>query len=134
MCDFWWGKTEKAKKVAIRSAVRVSDLLVDAVNGGVQESFVNEKLIELETRALAVTVMRFAKQTDQWLAASHTINTAVKVHNFVIQSLSVLATLEVYLIFTGLECIFCISWRFTLLVLVWNWSCRLEHLQSLFIF
>ncbi|XP_058198733.1 biogenesis of lysosome-related organelles complex 1 subunit 1 [Rhododendron vialii] len=69
---------EKAKKAAIRSAVRVSDLLVDAVNGGVQESFVNEKRIELEIRALAVTVVRFAKQTDQWLAASHTINTAVK--------------------------------------------------------
>ncbi|KAI8523477.1 hypothetical protein RHMOL_Rhmol13G0076700 [Rhododendron molle] len=86
--------TEKAKKEAIRSAVRVSDLLVDAVNQGVQESFVNEKRIELETRALAVTVMRFAKQTDQWLAASHTINTAVKVHDFVIQTLSVLATIE----------------------------------------
>ncbi|KAH7836504.1 hypothetical protein Vadar_002171 [Vaccinium darrowii] len=71
-------QTEKAKKEAIRSAVRVSDLLVNAVNGGVQESFVNEKRIELEIRALASTVMRFAKLTDQWLAASHSINTAIK--------------------------------------------------------
>ncbi|KAI7983591.1 Biogenesis of lysosome-related organelles complex 1 subunit 1 [Camellia lanceoleosa] len=71
-------RTEGAKKDAIRSAIRVSDLLVDAANGGVQESFVNEKRIELETRALAATVMRFVKQTDRWLAASHAINTAIK--------------------------------------------------------
>ncbi|XP_059626402.1 biogenesis of lysosome-related organelles complex 1 subunit 1 [Cornus florida] len=70
--------TEKAKKDAIRTAVRVSDLLMDAVNGGVQEAFINEKRIELEIRALASTIMRFAKQTDHWLAASHAINTAVK--------------------------------------------------------
>ncbi|KAL5580570.1 hypothetical protein UlMin_013012 [Ulmus minor] len=69
---------EKAKKDAIRNASRVSDLLVDAVNGGVQECFINEKRIELETRALAATISRFAKQTDQWLAASHALNNAVK--------------------------------------------------------
>jgi hypothetical protein len=52
---------------------------VDAVNGGVQGAFINEKRIELEIRALAVTIARFMKQTDQWLAATHAINTAVKV-------------------------------------------------------
>ncbi|GLT80691.1 hypothetical protein SLA2020_521160 [Shorea laevis] len=71
-------RAEKAKKDAIKKAARVSDLLVDAVNGGVQESFINEKRIELEIRALAATVARFMKQTDQWLAATHAINTAVK--------------------------------------------------------
>ncbi|KAG8371548.1 hypothetical protein BUALT_Bualt13G0099400 [Buddleja alternifolia] len=70
--------TEKAKKEAIRTAKRVSDLLVNAVNGGVQEVFVNEKRIEMEIRALTATIIRFSKQTDQWLAASHAINTAVK--------------------------------------------------------
>ncbi|XP_059430800.1 biogenesis of lysosome-related organelles complex 1 subunit 1 [Corylus avellana] len=70
--------TERAKKEAIRNARRVSDLLVDTVNGGVQEAFINEKRIELEIRSLAVTIARFMKQTDQWLAATHAINTAVK--------------------------------------------------------
>ncbi|GMP48942.1 hypothetical protein CsSME_00016114 [Camellia sinensis var. sinensis] len=70
--------TEKAKKDAIRSAIRASDLLVETVNGGVQESFVNEKRIELEIRSLAATIMRFAKQTDQWLSVSRSINTAIK--------------------------------------------------------
>ncbi|KAK8696053.1 hypothetical protein V6N13_001192 [Hibiscus sabdariffa] len=71
-------QAEKAKKDAISKAGRVSDLLVEAVNGGVQESFVNEKRIEAEIRVLASTIARFMKQTDQWLAASHAINTAVK--------------------------------------------------------
>ncbi|KAJ7959916.1 Biogenesis of lysosome-related organelles complex 1 subunit [Quillaja saponaria] len=70
--------TEKAKKDAIGTAARVSDLLVEAVNGGVQESFINEKRIELEIRTLAATITRFMKQTDQWLVATHSLNTTVK--------------------------------------------------------
>ncbi|BAT81391.1 hypothetical protein LR48_Vigan07g088800 [Vigna angularis] len=71
-------RTEKAKKDAIRKTARVSDLLVEAVNGGVHESFINQKRIELEIRALAVTITRFMKQTDQWLATTHALNTALK--------------------------------------------------------
>ncbi|XP_071690636.1 biogenesis of lysosome-related organelles complex 1 subunit 1 [Rutidosis leptorrhynchoides] len=71
-------QTEKSKKEAIKSASRVSDLLVETVNGGVEECFVNEKRIEVEIRALKATVMRFAKQTDQWLATTHAINNAIK--------------------------------------------------------
>ncbi|CAL5189785.1 unnamed protein product [Lathyrus oleraceus] len=71
-------QTEKSKKDAIRKAVRVSDLLVEAVNGGVQDSFIYQKRIELEIRALAVTITRFTKQTDQWLNATHSLNTAIK--------------------------------------------------------
>ncbi|KAI7753445.1 hypothetical protein M8C21_007440 [Ambrosia artemisiifolia] len=70
--------TEKSKKEAIKSASRVSELLVEAVNGGVEECFVNEKRIEVEIRALKGTIMRFAKQTDQWLASTHAINNAIK--------------------------------------------------------
>ncbi|KAF8706969.1 hypothetical protein HU200_030494 [Digitaria exilis] len=64
----------RAKKDALRSAVRVADLLVDAVDGGVQELFVNEKRIELEARALLSTIARYRKQTDQWLTATNEIN------------------------------------------------------------
>ncbi|RDX61045.1 Biogenesis of lysosome-related organelles complex 1 subunit 1 [Mucuna pruriens] len=70
--------TEKAKKEAIRKVERVSDLLVEAVNGGVQDSFINQKRIELEIRTLAATITRFMKQTDQWLAATHALNTSLK--------------------------------------------------------
>ncbi|KAK4358584.1 hypothetical protein RND71_020813 [Anisodus tanguticus] len=77
--------TEKGKKDAIRSAKRVSELLVDSVNREVQESFVMQKRIEMEIRALAASILQFGKQTDQWLAASHSANTAIKfsTHGFV---------------------------------------------------
>ncbi|KNA18634.1 hypothetical protein SOVF_068660 [Spinacia oleracea] len=71
-------QTEKAKKEATRAGIRVSELLVDAVNGGVQESFLHQKQIELEIRGLTTTINRFHKQTDQWLAASRSLNTAIK--------------------------------------------------------
>ncbi|XP_030537487.2 biogenesis of lysosome-related organelles complex 1 subunit 1-like [Rhodamnia argentea] len=71
-------RTEKARRDAIRSAGAVSDLLVEAVNGGVQEAFLNQKRIELEIRASAATVSRFVKQTDHWLASTHALNSAIK--------------------------------------------------------
>lgn len=71
-------QTERAKKNALRSAVRVADLLVDTVDGGVQELFVNEKRIELEARALLATIARYRKQTGQWLAATNAINSVLK--------------------------------------------------------
>ncbi|KAJ4849678.1 hypothetical protein Tsubulata_034501 [Turnera subulata] len=42
-----------------------------------QETFVNQKQIEYKVRALAATITRSIKQTDQWLTASHAINTAI---------------------------------------------------------
>lgn len=79
-CWFVCNKLEKAKKEAIQTAARVSDLVVNAVNEGVQEVYINEKRIEMEIRALTARIMLFKKQTDQWLTASHAINTAVKVY------------------------------------------------------
>ncbi|XP_020252849.1 biogenesis of lysosome-related organelles complex 1 subunit 1 [Asparagus officinalis] len=71
-------RTDKAKKDALRTAVRVSELLVDSVNGGVEEVFINEKRIELEIRALITTIVRYKKQMNQWLAASHAMNSVLK--------------------------------------------------------
>ncbi|KAL8134493.1 biogenesis of lysosome-related organelles complex 1 subunit 1 [Apium graveolens] len=70
--------TDKAKKDAIKNAFRVSDVLVDSVNGGVEECYINQKRIELEIQALSSTILRFAKHTEQWLAASRSLNNAVK--------------------------------------------------------
>ena len=78
---FPYARAERAKKDALRSAVRVADLLVDTVDGGVQELFVNEKRIELEARTLLGTIARYRKQTDQWLAATNEINSVLKVTN-----------------------------------------------------
>ncbi|XP_051180342.1 biogenesis of lysosome-related organelles complex 1 subunit 1 [Lolium perenne] len=71
-------QTERVKKNAVRSASRVAGHLVEAVDGGVQELFVNEKRIELEARALLGTITRYRKQTDQWLAATNAVNSVLK--------------------------------------------------------
>lgn len=73
---------DKAKKEAFSAAAKVSSLLVESVNGGVQESFVNEKRIEMEARALAGTVQRFTKQSAQWLTVFHTFDSALKVSSY----------------------------------------------------
>lgn len=65
----------------MRCSTRVSDLLIDTVNSGVEESYVTEKQIELEIRALVSTIMRFTKQTNQWLTTTRAINTALKVRS-----------------------------------------------------
>ncbi|KAJ3680925.1 hypothetical protein LUZ60_015414 [Juncus effusus] len=71
-------QAEKAKKNALRSAQNVSNLLVDSVNGGVEETFVNEKQIETEIRSLLSTIKQYKKQTDQWLATTHALNSVLK--------------------------------------------------------
>jgi hypothetical protein len=70
---------ERAKKNAVRSTSRVAGHLMEAIDGSVQELFVNEKRIELEARALLGTITRYRKQTDQWLAATNAVNSVLKV-------------------------------------------------------
>ncbi|KAK1284636.1 Biogenesis of lysosome-related organelles complex 1 subunit 1 [Acorus calamus] len=71
-------QTEWAKNDALKSAERVSGLLVDSVNMGVEECFVNEKHIEAETRAMLRTVAQYSRQMNRWLAASHALNSVLK--------------------------------------------------------
>jgi hypothetical protein len=72
-------RVQTSKKAALEAAAVVSDLLVESINGGVQEVFVNEKQIEMEARSMGVTVQRFSKQTSQWLNVIHTFDSALKV-------------------------------------------------------
>ncbi|KAF3332407.1 biogenesis of lysosome-related organelles complex 1 subunit 1 [Carex littledalei] len=57
----------------------VSEMATTAVNGGVEEAFINEKRFDIEVRALLGTISRYKKQTDQWLATTHELNTVLKV-------------------------------------------------------
>ncbi|CAB4313137.1 unnamed protein product [Prunus armeniaca] len=56
----------------------VAELLVEAVNGGVKELFINEKRIELEIWVLTATISSFIQQTDRWLSLTRSNNTAIK--------------------------------------------------------
>lgn len=53
--DLVFPLTDKVKKDALRFAKSLSNLLVDAVNGGIEEAFQNEKRIEMEGTAVQET-------------------------------------------------------------------------------
>ncbi|EFJ04979.1 hypothetical protein SELMODRAFT_137942, partial [Selaginella moellendorffii] len=70
--------TDRDRKEALASAAQVSKLLERGLNAGVQEVFANEKRIESETRAVAMTVQRAVKQSNQWMSLFHSFDTALK--------------------------------------------------------
>ncbi len=104
---FWASNTETSKKAALEAAAAVSDLLVESINGGVQEVFVNEKQIEMEARSMSVTVQRFSKQTSQWLNVIHTFDSALKVSStqFLLLPFVFLFLLSLSLFLSPLVCV-----------------------------
>lgn len=71
-------RAEKAKKDALAAAAVVSNLLVDTLNKDVQKSFQDEKQIAAEAQALAATVQKFVKQTNQWISMVNAFDMALK--------------------------------------------------------
>ncbi|XP_024519300.1 biogenesis of lysosome-related organelles complex 1 subunit 1 [Selaginella moellendorffii] len=71
-------RIDRDRKEALASAAQVSKLLERGLNAGVQEVFANEKRIESETRAVAMTVQRAVKQSNQWMSLFHSFDTALK--------------------------------------------------------
>lgn len=69
----------RQKQVALASVSELMDLLVDSVNKNVQEIFVNQKRIEVETRALVNSVGQYTKQTQQWVRTLSSFDDALKV-------------------------------------------------------
>ncbi len=104
---YWASNTETSKKAALEAAAVVSDLLVESINGGVQEVFVNEKQIEMEARSMGVTVQRFSKQTSQWLNVIHTFDSALKVSStqFLLLPFVFLFLLSLSLFLSPLVCV-----------------------------
>jgi hypothetical protein len=100
-------RVQTSKKAALEAAAAVSDLLVESINGGVQEVFVNEKQIEMEARSMSVTVQRFSKQTSQWLNVIHTFDSALKVSStqFLLLPFVFLFLLSLSLFLSPLVCV-----------------------------
>ena len=58
----------------------MSNLLVDCINGVVQDAIVNNKWIDMEAEALGITIQKFRKKTLQWLNIVLTFNLASKIN------------------------------------------------------
>ncbi|XP_059166884.1 biogenesis of lysosome-related organelles complex 1 subunit 1-like [Physella acuta] len=69
---------DKRKRDAITAATALSHVLVDHLNAGVAQAYVNQKKLDTETRILQANAAQFSKQTMQWLKLVEDFNTALK--------------------------------------------------------
>jgi hypothetical protein len=70
---------EVKRKAAAASLNDVTMLLVENINGGVANVFSNQRKLEAESRTLQAQVVKFNKQTTQWLQLLDNFNNALKV-------------------------------------------------------
>jgi len=59
---------ENRKKEAMNAATALTNAMVDHLNVGVAQAYLNEKKLDSEMRTLTTNASQFAKQTQQWLA------------------------------------------------------------------
>jgi len=71
-------EADKLKERAQQATSRVADGVLDAVNAGVTEVYVNQKLLDNEARELQAQAARFSKQTKQWVALCEQLNNSLK--------------------------------------------------------
>jgi hypothetical protein len=78
------------RKAAAASLNDVTMLLVENINGGVANVFSNQRKLEAESRTLQAQVVKFNKQTTQWLQLLDNFNNALKVAVIPLDSSSLL--------------------------------------------
>ncbi|XP_035899896.1 biogenesis of lysosome-related organelles complex 1 subunit 1 [Anopheles stephensi] len=69
---------ERRRKEAIMSANELTQNLVDHLNVGVAQAYLNQKRLDAEAKQLHVGATNFAKQTTQWLALIENFNGSLK--------------------------------------------------------
>uniref|UniRef100_T1JAZ8 Biogenesis of lysosome-related organelles complex 1 subunit 1 n=1 Tax=Strigamia maritima TaxID=126957 RepID=T1JAZ8_STRMM len=69
---------EKKKKEAFTAASAVTHALVDHLNVGVAQAYLNQKRLDSEAKQFHVNATQFSKQTAQWLLLVENFNQALK--------------------------------------------------------
>uniref|UniRef100_A0A6M2DMF5 Biogenesis of lysosome-related organelles complex 1 subunit 1 n=1 Tax=Xenopsylla cheopis TaxID=163159 RepID=A0A6M2DMF5_XENCH len=69
---------EQKKKEAIASTNDLTQALVDHLNVGVAQAYLNQKRLDAEAKQLQIGAQNFAKQTQQWLALVENFSSALK--------------------------------------------------------
>jgi len=70
------GEAHRADAVAATN--RMSHALVDHLNTGVAQAYINQKKIDSEAKQLQANAAQFAKQTTAWLTLLDNFNDALK--------------------------------------------------------
>ncbi|ELU13373.1 hypothetical protein CAPTEDRAFT_90522, partial [Capitella teleta] len=69
---------EKKKRDATAAASALTHALVDHLNAGVAQSYVNQKKLDTETKILQANASHFARQTLLWLKLVEDFNQSLK--------------------------------------------------------
>ncbi|XP_066473113.1 biogenesis of lysosome-related organelles complex 1 subunit 1 [Tiliqua scincoides] len=69
---------EQRRREAIAAATCLTEALVDHLNVGVAQAYVNQKKLDYEVKTLQIQAAQFAKQTGQWITMVENFNQALK--------------------------------------------------------
>ncbi|XP_069683692.1 biogenesis of lysosome-related organelles complex 1 subunit 1 isoform X1 [Periplaneta americana] len=71
-------KQEQKRKEAVAAANNLTQALVDHLNVGVAQAYLNQKRLDAEAKQLHHSATNFAKQTQQWVSLVESFNGALK--------------------------------------------------------
>uniref|UniRef100_A0A8C5H6L8 Biogenesis of lysosome-related organelles complex 1 subunit 1 n=2 Tax=Gouania willdenowi TaxID=441366 RepID=A0A8C5H6L8_GOUWI len=69
---------ERRRREAIAAATCLTEALVDHLNVGVSQAYVNQRKLDHEVKTLQVQASQFSKQTAQWISMVEGFNQALK--------------------------------------------------------
>ncbi|XP_023326852.1 biogenesis of lysosome-related organelles complex 1 subunit 1 [Eurytemora carolleeae] len=69
---------EARKQEALTAANKLTEALVDHLNVGVAQAYLNQKRLDSEAKLLHQSATNFAKQTQSWLTVVESFNTSLK--------------------------------------------------------
>lgn len=69
---------EHLRREAVAASSRLTYKLMDTLNTGVEQAYVNQRKLETEAKQLQAHAARFSKQTVQWLQMLEAFNKALK--------------------------------------------------------
>ncbi|KAM8794173.1 biogenesis of lysosome-related organelles complex 1 subunit 1 [Eudromia elegans] len=69
---------ERRRREAIAAATSLTEALVDHLNVGVAQAYVNQRKLDREVRALQAQAAQFARHTAHWIAMVESFNQALK--------------------------------------------------------
>uniref|UniRef100_A0AAQ4NN25 Biogenesis of lysosome-related organelles complex 1 subunit 1 n=1 Tax=Gasterosteus aculeatus aculeatus TaxID=481459 RepID=A0AAQ4NN25_GASAC len=72
------GLSERRRREAISAATCLTEALVDHLNVGVAQAYVNQRKLDHEVKTLQVQASQFSKQTSQWISMVEGFNQALK--------------------------------------------------------
>lgn len=68
---------EKKKQIALNAANQLTSALVDHLNDGVSQAYLNQRKLDVEAKNLHANITQLSKQAAGWLSLLENLNKAV---------------------------------------------------------